>query len=62
MKKKVNLKVQNTQKMLEILEKLGTLNANLDAEGRLGSVSLTVYGNSKKEIRKTLEKLQGLIK
>ena len=61
MKKRLNLRVQNTQKMLEILEKLGTIDANIDAEGRLGSVSLTVYG-SKEEIRRTLEKLQELIR
>jgi len=61
MKKRLNLKVQSTSQMLEILEKLGTLNADLDAEGRPGTISLTLYG-SKEEIRRTLEKLRELTK
>jgi hypothetical protein len=61
MKRRLKLKVHDTPAMVEMLKKLTTLDADLDAEGRFGSVSVTLYG-TKEEIRRTLEKLREFAK
>jgi hypothetical protein len=60
-KRKITLKAENVGRMVEILEKLGELDIDLDAEGRPGTITVVVQG-SKEQVRQSIAKIRKLLK
>lgn len=59
MKKQVMLKTTSPSEMIAVLEKLGNLPVDLNAEGRGKTITLTLYGE-REEIRRNLQKIKEL--
>ncbi len=57
MKKQLTIKTGSLAQMIQTLEKLETLNVDLDAEGRGKTITLTLYGD-KADIKRALHKLR----
>lgn len=58
-KRVFNLRVQDTGHMLELMEKLGTFDMDLEAESRLGLVRIVAHGTNE-EIKKLELKIRKL--
>ncbi len=58
-KRKITLKVESTERMVELMEKLETLDLDLEAEARPGEITIDLHG-TKEGIRKSFSKLHKL--
>jgi hypothetical protein len=58
-KRKVILKVENSTSMVNLMEKLGQLDVDLEADARPGSVAVTMHGTEEK-IKSVVVKLREL--
>ncbi len=59
LKRVLNVRVANTEQMLELLRVLSELNTDIIADSRPGSVKIRIYG-SKDEIRDVTRKIRTL--
>lgn len=59
-KRKITIEARGASRLIEIMEKLGELDIDLEAEAKPGSVTVVMHG-SKEEIRKSMKKLRSLI-
>jgi len=60
-KRVVNIPVQDTAQMLDFMKKLGTLDADLEAESRPGIVRIVLHGSSA-EVQELELKIKDFIK
>lgn len=56
LKRTLSVKVADTGQMVELMQTLGKLNADIIAESRLGIVKISLYG-SKEEVRELKHKI-----
>jgi hypothetical protein len=59
-KRKIKLKAGGAGRLVEIMERLGELDIDLEAEGRPGAITVVLHG-SKEEIRQSIAKLRELM-
>jgi len=57
LKKKIRIKVSNASSLMKLMEALGEISANMDAEGSGCAVNIYIYGDEE-EIKSTIRKIR----